>query len=128
MATNTVTKDDSILQTIARMIGGEDGGEHFSTDLIVGINTALAVLTQLGVGPEEGFSIEDENQTWSDFLGEDDRLNMAFSYIYMKVKLMFDPPQSSVLKDALTETVNEMEWRAYIAADPASYPSESDGA
>ena len=123
-----VSREDSILCSIATLVGGEEETQHFNTDLIIAINTALAVLVQVGVGPNEGFEINDESQTWRDFLGEDKRLNMAVSYVYMKVKMLFDPPQSSVLKDAMTEAIHEMEWRAYIAADPASYPNAGDGA
>ena len=127
MAADIFSRDNSILQTIAQLIGGEEYGEHFYTDLVVAINTALSVLTQVGVGPEEGFAITGEEDTWRDFLGDDTRLNMAITYVQTKVRMIFDPPQSNVLKEAMTELINEMEWRAYIAADPASYPSESDG-
>lgn len=123
-----VTREDSILRSIATLVGGEEETQHFNTDLIIAINTALAVLVQVGVGPNEGFEIADETKTWKDFLGEDKRLNMAVSYVYMKVKMLFDPPQSSVLKEAMTEAIHETEWRAYIAADPASYPNAGDGA
>lgn len=122
-----VTRDDSILRTIAKLVGGEENGEYFNPDLIVAINTALAVMTQVGVGPSEGFSIEDDSAKWSDFLGNDKRLSMVFSYVHKKVQLLFDPPQSGVLRENLENLVHEMEWRSYIAADPASYAtSESD--
>lgn len=129
MATsNKVTRDDSILTTIAKLIGGEEDGGHFSTDLIVAINTALATLTQLGVGPSEGFTIEDDSSKWSDFLGNDKRLSMVLTYMQLKVQMIFDPPQSGVLREAKETLIQEYEWRSFIAADPASYTSESDGA
>lgn len=112
-----VTRNDSILKTISKLIGGEENAEYFNTDLILAINTALAVLTQIGVGPRDGFSIEDDTAVWWDFLGDDKRLNMAVSYVHKKVQLLFDPPQSGVLRENLEKLVSELEWRLYIAAD-----------
>lgn len=126
MATNNkVTRNDSILKTIAKLIGGEEDGEHFSTDLIVAINTALAILTQLGVGPEEGFSIENKSAKWSDFLGDDKRLNTVVSYICLKVQLLFDPPQSGVVRELKESLIQEMEWRSFIVADSTTAAGET---
>lgn len=127
MATdNKVTRDDSILGTIAKLIGGEVDGGHFDTDLIVAVNTALAVLTQLGVGPDKGFSIQDGEATWADFIGDDNRLSMVVTYVQLKAQLIFDPPQSGILRETKESLVKEMEWRSFIACDPIS-TSESDG-
>lgn len=127
MATgNKVTRNDSILRTIAKLIGGDVDGGHFNTDLIVAINTALAVLTQLGVGPDEGFAIQDDAATWADFIGDDNRLSMVVTYVQLKVQLIFDPPQSGILREAKESLVKEMEWRSFIACDPID-TSESDG-
>lgn len=126
MATNNkVTRNDSILKTIAKLIGGEEDGDHFNTDLIVAINTALAILTQLGVGPEEGFSIENKSAKWSDFLGDDKRLNTVVSYICLKVQLLFDPPQSGVVRELKESLIQEMEWRSFIAADSTTAAGET---
>lgn len=126
MATgNKVTRNDSILGTIAKLIGGEVDGGHFNTDLIVAINTALAVLTQLGVGPDEGFVIKDDEATWADFIGYDNRLSMVVTYVHLKSQLIFDPPQSGILRETKESLVKEMEWRSFIACDPMD-TSESD--
>ena len=90
------------------------------------INAALMVLTQLGIGPSEGFLVKDSIDTWGDFLenrGEGNTaddityLGALQSYVYMKVKLMFDPPQNSFTVDSMTKLVNELEWRLNVAAD-----------
>lgn len=116
-----ITRDASILKTVAKLIGGEENAEYFNMDLIMAINTALSFLTQLGVGPEDGFSIVDDSATWQDFIGDDKRLNMVISYVAMKAGLIFDPPTSGVIREMKESLVAEMEWRSFIAADPASY-------
>lgn len=123
MAESKVTRNDSILKTIAKLVGGEENGDYFNPDLIVAINTALAVLTQLGVGPKNGFMIEDDQSKWSDFIGDDKRLSMIVSYVHLKTSLIFDPPTSSVVKEARESLVNEMEWRSFAAAEAISRES-----
>ena len=108
---------ESILRTIRKMIGPDETYTHYDTDLIIHINSALAVLTQLGVGPSEGFFIQDESATWNDFLGNDSKLEMVKSYVYMKVKLAFDPPSSSAVIDSMNRSISEFEWRANMAAE-----------
>lgn len=116
----SIAYDDSILKTVNQLIGGEENGNHFDTDLIVATNSAIAVLTQLGVGLKEGFAVVDETAKWSDFIGTDPRLSMVTTYIYCKVKLIFDPPTGSTLKEVLENLCKELEWRAMIAADPVT--------
>ena len=77
----------------------------------------LAVLTQLGVGPSKGFSIEDDLATWNDFIPDDPRLNTVKSYMYMKVKLLFDPPSGSGHMEAMNRVISEFEWRLNVAAE-----------
>lgn len=109
---------DSILTSIKKLLGIAEDYEHFDQDLIIHINSVLSVLTQLGVGPSEGFSIEDENATWNDFIPEDKRLSSIRSYVYMKVKLLFDPPLSSSVMESMNRMISEFEWRLNIAAEP----------
>ena len=109
--------DDSILLSIAKLIGGEENGTYFNKDLIIAINTALSILCQVGVGPDGGFAITGNESKWSDFLDDDARLNMAVSYVYLKVKLLFDPPTSGVLRETMEKQIDEMEWRSYFEAD-----------
>ena len=104
-----------ILSLVRHRIGANDEIHDFDEDLIMEVNTALNVLTQLGVGPVKGFSISGEEETWDQFLPPDDpRCNMAKTYISSRVRLKFDPPQGSYLVDAIKEDIAELEWRLSI--------------
>ena len=106
-----VTLNDSILDTIKQLMGITVDYEHFDSQLITHINSVLMILTQLGVGPPDGFIIHDRTDTWSEFLTTDKNLELVKSYIHLKVKLLFDPPLSSVVTDCLTRMISEYEWR-----------------
>jgi len=109
---------ESILTSIKKMLGIEEEYEHFDTDLIMHINSVFSTLNQLGVGPENGFRIEDDSTTWSEFISTD---NMQFefvkSFIYLKVKLLFDPPLSSAVIESMNRQISELEFRLNIAAE-----------
>lgn len=110
---------DSILTSIKKLLGIESEYTQFDPDIIMAINTVLGILTQIGVGPAEGFNIEDNEATWSDYLGDKySNLQMIKNYMYMKVRLLFDPPQSSALTDVINEQIKELEYRIYITVDP----------
>lgn len=107
--------NDSILATIKKMIGPYEGEDYFDPDLIIHINSALSTLRQLGVGPQEGFRIVSGEETWADFLGADVKdFEMVKSYVYLKVKVIFDPPSSSAVLAAYQDTIKEYEWRSYV--------------
>lgn len=108
---------NSILLSIKKMLGIQSDYLHFDPDLILCINSALAILTQLGVGPDGGFTITDASATWQDFAGEDPRLEMMKSFVHLRVRLLFDPPQNASLTDAIEKMVKELEWRVQVAAD-----------
>lgn len=108
---------ESILTSIKKLLGIGEDYTHFDADIIMHINSVFAVLTQLGVGPSEGFSIEDDLATWSEFLPDDPRLNTVKSYMYMKVKLLFDPPTGSAHMEAMNRVISEFEWRLNVAAE-----------
>lgn len=109
---------ESILQSTKKMLGLTEEYKVFDPDVIMHINSVLMILTQIGVGPSEGFTISDEYATWEDFLGEDKRIEAVKSYVYYKVKLMFDPPQSSNVSNAMDKVISELEWRLSVAVDP----------
>lgn len=109
---------DSILISIKKLLGIADEYEHFDPDIIMHINSVFTVLTQLGVGPPEGFHIEDESTNWSAFLNDDARLNVVKSYMYLKVKLLFDPPLSSAVIESMNRSISEFEWRLNVTVDP----------
>lgn len=105
---------DSILDTIKKMLGIDATDTAFDTDLIIHINSIFGVLNQLGVGPESTFSISDNNETWSDFLETSADLEQVKSYIFLKIKLLFDPPSNSFTIDAFNRQASEFEWRLTI--------------
>ena len=110
---------DSILQTIKRMIGPSMLDPEFDTDLIVHINSVLFDLNELGVGPEEGFVITGDTETWADFLGEDTKnLEAVKTFIFLKVKMIFDPPTVGGVINAYEKLIKEYEWRINVMVDP----------
>ena len=108
---------DSILTSIKKLLGMDADYTAFDTDVIIHINTALAILCQLGVGPAKGFRIRDDSATWQDFVGEDARLDDVKDYVYLKVKLLFDPPSSSAAIQSTESLISEIEWRLNVAAE-----------
>lgn len=118
---------DSILTSTKKLLGIAEDYKHFDVDIIIHINSALMVLTQLGVGPSAGFAIEDETSTWDEFIGDDiTKLQMVKSYVVLKVRLLFDPPQSSAHIDAITRQISEFEWRLYMESDPPLSDDDED--
>ena len=111
---------DSILVSIKKLLGIAADYTHFDPDIIMHINSAFSILTQLGVGPPEGFRIEDNTKTWNDFIGDTTRIDAVKSYIYLKVGLMFDPPTSSAVLSAKERQISELEWRLNVAAEQES--------
>lgn len=111
---------DSILNSIKKLLGLTEDYTYFDADILMHINTVFMVLYQLGVGPSTPFSIEDSEAVWSDFLGDSKDLNGIKTYIYLKVRLVFDPPQSSAAMEAIKQSIAELEWRLNVTADPAT--------
>ena len=108
---------ESILTSIKKMLGIMEDYEHFDADLIMHINSVFLILTQLGVGPEEGFIIEDESSVWTDFIPEHNQLQAVKSYMFLKVRLLFDPPLSSAVIESSNRLIAEFEWRLRLAAE-----------
>ena len=111
---------ESILTSIKKLLGITEDYEHFDADIIMHINSVFLNLNQIGVGPKEGFFIEDETAEWVDFIGDSLPMQAVKSYIYMKVKLLFDPPLSSAVVESMNRQIAELEWRLLVAADVAS--------
>ena len=108
---------DSILTSIKKLLGITEEYTHFDTDLIIHINSVFATLTQLGVGPSEGFVIVDKNDVWDQFTNDNILIESVKSYMYLKVKLLFDPPTSSAVSESYKQMINEFEWRLNVAAE-----------
>lgn len=112
MADNTTS---SILLSVKKLLGSD---EYFNPDLILHINTVFSKLTQMGVGPAEGFSIEDESAEWDEFTEDKEILNMVKSYVYLQVKLLFDvSTTSSYVIEMMKQQSAELEWRLNAACD-----------
>jgi hypothetical protein len=108
---------ESILLSIKKLLGLDESYEAFDEDIKIYINSVLATLPQLGVGPSSGFSIDGRQQTWDELLDNDARLNFVRSYVYLKVRLLFDPPTSSYAIDAINKQISELEWRIVVTVD-----------
>lgn len=109
---------DSILTSIKDSLGMEEEYEYFDNSLIMCINTVFSILTQLGIGPEDGFVIHDKKDVWSDFIEDEKKLELVKSYIQLKVKLLFDPPLGSASIESINRQLSELEWRINVAVDP----------
>lgn len=105
---------NSILTSIKKMLGIVEECEDFDTDIIIHINTALSSLTQIGVGPSDGFLITDKSSEWSNFINDNKKLEMIKTYIFLKVKNVFDPPASSTVKEIYNQNISELEWRISV--------------
>lgn len=134
---------DSILTNVKKIVGIVEEDTSFDADMIMHINTVLSVLNQLGIGPTAGFMIEDAEPTWDDFLGvsqigqlqEDGTivytdqqlgsinklLNMVKTYVYLRVRLIFDPPQTSFVIESLNKQIQELEVRISIVREGESW-------
>ncbi len=110
---------ESILTSVKKMLGITEEYEHFDTDLIMHINSVFTVLSQLGVGPPEGYAIKGKEEGWSDFLPEGSQLELVKSYMYLKTKLVFDPPLGSAVIGVMNRQIDEFEWRLNAAVDPS---------
>ena len=117
-----VNPKNSILTSIKKLLGITESCTDFDTDIIMHINTVLMTLNQLGVGTE-GFQIEDKNAVWSEFI-KSDKLAATKSYVYLRVKLLFDPPLNSAIIEAIKESIRELEWRLNVRVESESEDDE----
>lgn len=109
--------DDSILTSIKKLLGITAEYTHFDTDIIIHINSVFMTLHQLGVGPEEGFRIDNNTAVWKEYITDEANLDAVKTYIYLKVKQMFDPPLSSAVMEANKQLISELEWRLNVQAE-----------
>lgn len=107
--------NDSILTSIKKLLGIGEDDTSFDTDILLHINSTFSVLTQLGIGPKEGYSIGSKSETWSEYIDDNKKQQMVVSYMYLKVRLLFDPPQSSVLVQAIKDQISEHEFRLNVS-------------
>jgi hypothetical protein len=125
---------DSILTSVKKTLNLDEDYTFFDPELILHINSVFSTLTQLGLGPTIGFSIEDKTAVWDDFLDGDPRYSFVKSYMYLKVRLLFDPPTTGYVMDAYQKQIQEYEWRinvvregdAWIPGTPSPLPGEGE--
>ena len=116
---------ESILSTTKLMLGIAPEYTHFDPIIIPHINTALMILNQMGVGPEEPMMITDASTTWESFLGSKADINAVKTWVGLKVRLLFDPPQNSAHINAINENLKELEWRLYSAKSSKNFDYKS---
>lgn len=109
--------EESILLSIKQSLGLDKEYTPFDPDVIMHINSVFMVLNQLGVGPEDGFVIEDDTSMWNEYLTNPKELQGVRTYIYLKVKLIFDPPLNSSVLESMKQSINEFEWRLNAKAE-----------
>lgn len=116
---------ESILTSTKKSLGLTDTYTAFDPDIIMYINSALASLNQIGVGPGEGFSITDDTAVWTDFIGTDVRYNPVKTYVYLRTRLLFDPPTTSYLIDAMKDEITRHEWSLSVLREGAAWVDPS---
>lgn len=116
--------EESIFISIKKLLNIDEDCEDFDTEVMIHINSVFPILHQLGVGPDDGFEITGDREKWSDYLGEDSKLlGTVRSYMYLKVRMLFDPPVGSVAT-SFENTIKEFEWRINVQVDPKKPTSD----
>ena len=112
---------DSILVSVKKNLGLASDYTAFDEDVIMHINSILAVLNQIGIGPDSGFAIEDDTAVWSDFIGDNLLLNQVKTYMYLRVRILFDPPSTSYHINAANEQIREFESRMNMVRESTAW-------
>lgn len=114
--------ENSILDSIKKLLQIEPSYDEFDVDIMIHINSVFSTLYQIGVGPQTGaYRITSQANAWSEFIGDDTFLEEVKSYIYLRVKRLFDPPETSFANDSFKDQLKEMEWRLQTYSPPADY-------
>jgi len=108
---------NSILDTTKKVLGLDSEAKMFDEDILMHINSVFSQLHQLGVGPEDGFEISDTSTLWSAYLGDNKKVNLVKTYMYLKVRMFWDPPTTSFAITAVNDQIKELEWRINVAVD-----------
>ena len=108
---------ESILTSIKKLLGMTEDYTAYDDQIIIHVNSVFMILTQLGIGPENGFAIKDKEAIWNDFVSDETKLELVKSYVYLKVKLLFDPPSNSSVIESINRQINEFEWRLNVKAE-----------
>lgn len=118
---------ESILTSVKKFLGPSAEYEHFDPDIIMHINSVFMDLNDLGIGPEKAFVIEDDTSEWTDFFSEKgETLEAVKSYMYLRVKLLFDPPASSATLASMERQIDKWEWKLNVRAENARNKTGGD--
>lgn len=110
----------SILTSVKKILGIAESDDSFDVDIVLHINSVFSILDQVGIGPDGGFVIEDAEPTWDDFV-TDKRLNSVKTYVYLRVRLLFDPPNTSFVIESMNKQIAELEWRLNVVREGDSW-------
>lgn len=113
----SINYNGSILNTIKKLLNIDSSENSFDTDIIIQINSSFTILRQLGIGPKEGFRITGSNEQWSSFIDNDEMLDAVKTFVYLKVKLAFDPPLNGSLLESFERQIKELEWRLNVSVE-----------
>lgn len=108
---------EDILTSIKDLLGISDEDPSFDSEIIVHINSVFSMLNDIGVGPSDTFHIDSNTHYWNEFLTDNKLINMVKTYMYLRIKLIFDPPSNSVLLESINKQINEFEWRLNVEAE-----------
>jgi hypothetical protein len=108
---------ESILTSIKKLLGISEEYVHFDNDIIILINTVLSDLNAIGVGPSNGFSITGDVETWDNLVSDDEKLNNVKTYVFLRVKLLFDPPTQSSVLESYQRQADKLEWLLNVVAE-----------
>lgn len=117
--------DTKVFEDTKKTLGLDASYDVFDTEILLHINSVFSTLTQLGLGPEVGFTVEPDTE-WSEFLSEDASFNAVKTYVYLRVRLLFDPPATSFHLDAIQEQIKELEWRLNVVREVRDYVPDVD--
>lgn len=116
---------NSILHDVKQTLGQEWDDPSFDLDIKLHINSVFFTLQQIGVGPDEGFSIDDETTLWFAYLGDNKNLNAVKTYVYLRLRLLFDPPTNGFLVDSIQKQIDQLEWRLNVETEHGLTPDSS---
>ena len=111
----------SILTSVKKMCNLVESYEAFDADILIFINAVFSTLNQLGIGPVNGFTIDDKTTTWDAYLDDDLRLESVKTYMFLRVRMLFDPPTTSFMIDAMNNQIKELEWRLNVVREGDSW-------
>jgi hypothetical protein len=118
--------DNSILRSTKKVLGIDPNDDTFDQDIITFINSALSTIQQLGVG--QGFQIDDDTATWQDFCPDEVFLGLIRTIVYLRTRMLFDPPNTSYTQSAMNNQIEELEWRLNVWREDAEWVDPSEAA